>query len=443
MVCVVQSLLSQRLLAGGNLPVELGRFLFRDRQCLPLVAREVARKLNNLSRVIRIVCHLAIDRLHDGMRLGANGYRPRQIRIAQRLQGPEEKFPPAFPHFHQFRARCRRRFKFSVAISVRLFSIAGKKIRPARAHVPGHVFHDDRYGIGFRIQGREQPRVRALGHRPLRQFLVIVKYSDRIFYVRRGELVCHTAIFFRFGELSSSAEKARDRASSELPKAEFAQLSGAVRGSCKTGCRKGKKKLLTIRFFFAYYRCAPISDSTREEVMTIGQMMLGEFDQEMQNTRKTLERWPDEKGNWKPHEKSGTVGWLAGHIATMPGWTAVTLTTDQLDYAPVDGPAYQPPKTDNRKELLAVFEKNVAEARTALASVSDQEIMKPWKLLAGGKEIFTMPRVACLRGMIFNHIIHHRAQLTVYYRLLGIPVPVLYGPSADEGQPGVAEAAAN
>jgi len=127
----------------------------------------------------------------------------------------------------------------------------------------------------------------------------------------------------------------------------------------------------------------------------------------------------------------------------MPGWTAVTLTTDQLDYAPVDGPAYQPPKTDNRKELLAVFDKSVAEARAALASVSDQEIMKPWKLLAGGKEIFTMPRVACLRGMIFNHIIHHRAQLTVYYRLLGIPVPGLYGPSADEGQPGAAEAAAN
>ncbi len=177
--------------------------------------------------------------------------------------------------------------------------------------------------------------------------------------------------------------------------------------------------------------------------MTIGQMILGEFDQEMQNTRKTLERCPDEKWNWKPHEKSGTVGWLAGHIATMPGWTGVTLTTDELDYAPVNGPAYEPPKTGNRKELLAVFDKNVAEARAALSTVSDQEIMKPWKLLAGGKEIFTMPRVACLRGMIFNHIIHHRAQLTVYFRLLGIAVPGLYGPSADEGQPGAAEAATN
>ncbi len=177
--------------------------------------------------------------------------------------------------------------------------------------------------------------------------------------------------------------------------------------------------------------------------MTIGQMMLGEFDQEMQNTRKTLERCPDEKWNWKPHEKSGTVGWLAGHIATMPGWVAMTINTQELDYAPVDGPSYQPPKIENKRALLTELDKNVAEARAALASVSDAEMMKGWKLLAGGKEIFTMPRVACIRGMVMNHIIHHRAQLTVYYRLLGVPVPGLYGPSADEGQPGAAEAAAN
>ncbi len=172
-------------------------------------------------------------------------------------------------------------------------------------------------------------------------------------------------------------------------------------------------------------------------------MMLGEFDQEMQNTRKTLERCPDEKWNWKPHEKSGTVGWLAGHIATMPGWVAMTINTEELDYAPVDGPSYQPPKIENKRALLTELDKNVAEARAALASVSDAEMMKGWKLLAGGKEIFTMPRVACIRGMVMNHIIHHRAQLTVYYRLLGVPVPGLYGPSADEGQPGAAEAAAN
>ncbi len=168
--------------------------------------------------------------------------------------------------------------------------------------------------------------------------------------------------------------------------------------------------------------------------MTIGQSMLGEFDQEMQNTRKVLERVPDDKWGWKPHEKSGTVGWLAGHIATLPGWTTMTINTEELDYAPVNGPSYQPPKIENRKDLLAVFDKEAAEARAALASASDAEIMKGWKLLAGGKEIFIMPRVACIRGMVMNHLIHHRAQLGVYFRLLNVAVPGLYGPSADENQ---------
>src|SRR6266849_168192 len=153
--------------------------------------------------------------------------------------------------------------------------------------------------------------------------------------------------------------------------------------------------------------------------MTIGQSMLGEFDQEMQSTRKTLERVPDEKWNWKPHDKSGTVGWLASHIATLPGWITMTINTEELDYAPVDGPSYQQSKIENRKELLATFDKESAEARAALA---------------GGKEIFTMPRVACIRGMVMNHLIHHRAQLGVYFRLLDVAVPGLYGPSADENQ---------
>jgi uncharacterized damage-inducible protein DinB len=177
--------------------------------------------------------------------------------------------------------------------------------------------------------------------------------------------------------------------------------------------------------------------------MTIGQSMLPEFDQEMQGTRKTLERVPDDKWNWKPHEKSGTVSWLAGHVATMVGWLPITINTEELDYAPVGGPAFELPKITNRKELLAEFDKNVAGARAALAKVSDAEMLKNWKLLAGGKEILSMPRVACIRGMVLNHLIHHRAQLTVYFRLIGVPVPGLYGPSADEAQPGAAEAAAN
>ena len=168
--------------------------------------------------------------------------------------------------------------------------------------------------------------------------------------------------------------------------------------------------------------------------MTIGQSMLPEFDQEMQNTRKTLESVPDEKWNWKPHEKSGSVGWLASHIATLPGWLSMTINTEQLDYAPVNGPSYQPPKIENRKDALANFDKEAAEARAGLASASDQDMLKGWTLLAGGKEIFTMPRTAVIRGMVMNHLIHHRAQLGVYFRLLDVPVPGLHGPSADEKQ---------
>lgn len=169
--------------------------------------------------------------------------------------------------------------------------------------------------------------------------------------------------------------------------------------------------------------------------MTIGQMMLAEFDQEMANTRKTLERVPDDKWSWKPHEKSGTLGWLAGHVATLPGWAAMTMKTEELDIAPVGGPPLQSPKTSNRKEALAEFEKAAAEARAALAGATDQEMMKNWTLLGGGKTILAMPRVAVIRGVVMNHLIHHRAQLGVYYRLLDVPVPGLYGPSADEKQP--------
>jgi len=168
--------------------------------------------------------------------------------------------------------------------------------------------------------------------------------------------------------------------------------------------------------------------------MSIGQSMLAEFDEEMKNTRKILERCPDEKWNWKPHEKSGTLGWLAGHVGTVPEWITMTIKTEELDYAPVNGPAFEPPKIGNRTQLLAAFDKGSAEARETLAKVSDGEIMKNWKLLAGGQEIFTMPRVACIRGMCLNHLYHHRGQLTVYFRLLGVAVPGIYGPSADEAQ---------
>jgi uncharacterized damage-inducible protein DinB len=175
-------------------------------------------------------------------------------------------------------------------------------------------------------------------------------------------------------------------------------------------------------------------------VMTIGQSLLQEFDQEMQGTRKVLERCPDENWNWKPHDKSGSLGWLAGHVATMIDWLPITIKTEELDYAPVGGPAWEPPKTDNRQQVLAEFDKNVKAARAALAGVSDAEMMKNWRLLAGGQEVFSMPRIAAIRSMVLNHHYHHRAQLTVYLRLLNVAVPGLYGPSADEMQPNAAGA---
>jgi uncharacterized damage-inducible protein DinB len=167
--------------------------------------------------------------------------------------------------------------------------------------------------------------------------------------------------------------------------------------------------------------------------MPISQMLLPEFDMEMAKTRSALERIPEDKFGWKPHEKSMTMGQLAGHLAEMPGWTAPTLNQDSFDVAPPGSPPYQPAKPASRKELLELFDKNTASARAAIEHVSDENLMKPWTLLSGGKNLFTMPRIVVLRNMIMNHNIHHRAQLGVYYRLNNVPVPATYGPSADEG----------
>jgi uncharacterized damage-inducible protein DinB len=167
--------------------------------------------------------------------------------------------------------------------------------------------------------------------------------------------------------------------------------------------------------------------------MRISESILPEFDQEMANTRKTLERVPDEKLGWKPHPKSGTMGWLANHVATMVGWSVETMTTDSFDVNPPGGSPVQMPQTNSRKELLEVFDGGVSKARAAIAAASDEQMMQPWSLLAGGKPMFTMPRIAVLRTFVMNHTIHHRAQLGVYLRLNDIPVPSVYGPSADEG----------
>jgi uncharacterized damage-inducible protein DinB len=166
--------------------------------------------------------------------------------------------------------------------------------------------------------------------------------------------------------------------------------------------------------------------------MTYAETLLPEFDQEMANTRKVLERLPDDKLDWQVHPKSHTIGWNAIHVADIPNWLVAVLTTPSLDIAPVGGEPYAPPKLASREEILALFDKNVATARKAIEGTGDEEVGQPWTLLQGGNPIFTMPRSTMIRSYILNHIIHHRAHLCVYLRLNDIPVPGMYGPSGDE-----------
>jgi uncharacterized damage-inducible protein DinB len=167
--------------------------------------------------------------------------------------------------------------------------------------------------------------------------------------------------------------------------------------------------------------------------MSISASLLPEFDQEMANTRKALERMPDDKFDWKPHEKSGTMGWLANHLANLPSWTVYTINQDSLDLAPTDGESLKWEGKGSRQELLDYFDKNVGAARAAIAEASDEEFLKPWSLLKGGVTLMTLPKIAVMRGFVMNHIIHHRGQFTVYLRLNDVPVPPIYGPTADEG----------
>jgi uncharacterized damage-inducible protein DinB len=166
--------------------------------------------------------------------------------------------------------------------------------------------------------------------------------------------------------------------------------------------------------------------------MGLSEALLPEFDHEMANTRKTLERVPDDKLGWKPHEKSFSMHDLAVHLATIPHWGGVTINEDSFDVAPPDAPPYELPKAESRQEILDLFDKSVAQARAALADASDEHWFKTWSLLSGGNAIFALPRVAVFRSFVMNHNVHHRAQLGVYLRLNDIPVPSIYGPSADE-----------
>ena len=166
--------------------------------------------------------------------------------------------------------------------------------------------------------------------------------------------------------------------------------------------------------------------------MTIAQSLLGEFDHEMENTRRVLERVPLDRADWKPHPKSFSLGILAIHTAELAQWAAATINQSELDFSPEDGQKVVRATADTSEELMALFERNRAEGRTALEGASDATMMQPWTLKNAGQVIFSMPRIAVLRGFVMNHLIHHRGQLTVYLRLNDVALPGLYGPTADE-----------
>jgi len=166
--------------------------------------------------------------------------------------------------------------------------------------------------------------------------------------------------------------------------------------------------------------------------MGSSEALLTEFDQEMVATRKTLERIPEDKQAWKPHEKSMPLGRLAGHLAELPGFGLKMIQLDSFNFANRP-PGQKPLVAESQKHVLEIFDKNVAQLREAIAGLSDVDLQKNWSLGAGDKKIYDGSRMGALRRMLMNHMIHHRAQLGVYLRLNDVPVPSVYGPSADEG----------
>lgn len=163
--------------------------------------------------------------------------------------------------------------------------------------------------------------------------------------------------------------------------------------------------------------------------MTISEALLSEFDHEMANTRRTLERVPADMAGYKPHEKSMPMGRLASHVAELTGFGLTVLTTPELDFS---AGSYTPLPFESGEQLVKVLDAEAAKVRAALAATSDDTWQQNWKLMFEGKTIFEGTRFSSYRAMFLNHVVHHRAQLGVYLRLNGIPVPGIYGPSADE-----------
>ena len=163
--------------------------------------------------------------------------------------------------------------------------------------------------------------------------------------------------------------------------------------------------------------------------MSIAEKLLAELKQEAVTTRKILKIVPLEKGDWKPHVKNFSLLQLATHVAELPNYLHMTISQDELDFAKSN---YKPSIPVSSKELLSIFEKNLKNAEEALMNCSDEEMSKNWTMRSGDTIFFSSPKVSVIRSLCLNHLVHHRAQLGLYLRLLDVPIPGSYGPSADD-----------
>jgi uncharacterized damage-inducible protein DinB len=165
--------------------------------------------------------------------------------------------------------------------------------------------------------------------------------------------------------------------------------------------------------------------------MNLHEFFLAQIEREAALSRHALERVPEGRPDWKPHEKSMPLGYLSGLVATMPSWMAMQVQQDELDIDPQGGRRFTPPSDSTTAELMKAHDESVAAAEQALSNTTDEHLMTPWRLLVAGKVVMENPRNVVIADT-FAHLAHHRGQLTVYLRLLNVPVPALYGPSADE-----------
>lgn len=168
--------------------------------------------------------------------------------------------------------------------------------------------------------------------------------------------------------------------------------------------------------------------------MKLGEALLPEFDYEMADTRKLIERIPERALGWKPHEKSMSMIGLATHLANLLTWASLTIDQESYDMAPAGSGPRRVEAATSVKEALSRFDANAAKARAAIANATDERLLSPWSLYAGGVKLVTMPRTAVLRRFVLSHVIHHRAQLGVYLRINDVPLPPIYGPTADESR---------